>query len=194
MFYANRKAEETKGKPIVLRPDELFNITYESYYYDCWDKHKKRPSYRVKTITTKEVPTLIFFSAWNMQVYATNWNVYVEEVDAPGKTTTNESYSTKFAVNFGYDIGFGNEIVKFGYKFGQSEETTQTSSSAVETTMVSDQLGMTKDIYVGDPVIREEYDSNGNKKYRFTKYAPSDGSYTVTFRPVSDEYIQSVIQ
>ncbi|WP_316805640.1 hypothetical protein [Pedobacter nototheniae] len=135
LINAKNGAGTQLNKVITAKGSDLYNITYEvtsgprGYLY-----------YKYKGIAPKDYFINEPLVAWNLENYGAAWKFIVSEYDPSEEIITTHTESTKFAANFGYDIGFG-ETVKVGYKFGASIETTSSSSFQYKTTRSSDELG-----------------------------------------------------
>lgn len=77
---------------------------------------------------------------WNLADYSTSVKYIVEEVDNPTTTVYQETVSSKFAINFGFQNG---QQVKNGLKFGIDYEDTKTVQVTKTITQGNDEPGQT---------------------------------------------------
>ncbi len=166
---------ETLKKAFTARGSDLFNINY-----DYTDYGRLGKVYFITSITPKIFyPDDLEFTEWDLSVYGTSWKFIFEELDPSEIFTKSYSVSSKLATNFGFDIGFG-ENVKIGLKFGATLENSKSETFTTETTVESDFLGECI-VDFGDPIfIREVWDGEF-LSYETRKY--STGSLEMDLVP-----------
>lgn len=138
LINAKNGAGTQLNKVISAKGSDLYDIAYK-----C-ERLPGRPTTPGSCRFDKVTPKNFFINeplvSWNLENYGAAWKFIVSEYDPSEEIITTYNESTKFASNFGFDIGFG-ETVKIGYKFGSSMETTSSSTYQYKTTRGSDELG-----------------------------------------------------
>jgi hypothetical protein len=148
------------------QPSDLFTFTHVRYGVTY-----------VTTVTgTKEYFVKLPLFGWDLNSYSTSVKIDIEEVDNPETTSTSDTRSASFAMNFGFE---GTIFKKIGAKLGGSLESTQTQTTTKTVTVGSDELGEVI-VNFGDAIIL----SSANGIFGpFTVREYQTGWYSITVEP-----------
>ena len=131
-------------KYFSIEPNEIFNVVYEvkkyPWHYVC---------YIVKGVNSIPCYPNINLVTWDLEQNSFSWKISVFEVDDQETYTTQETYTSEFAANFGGSYGISKKI---GLNFGTSAKVTKQNQYTRVTYKNSDDLG-TLEINFSDPVI-----------------------------------------
>ncbi|MBF8151271.1 hypothetical protein ITJ86_15285 [Winogradskyella sp. F6397] len=118
-----------KGFP--ADPEDLFEIEYQKHGVFWLD------FYVVTNIETKTYRLDLELLPWQIHNVSNQWQLEFQEVDLTVEETTEETYTSKYNTNFGFE---SNELWKFGLELGGSSETTQTSQKTRKYKLESNDL------------------------------------------------------
>lgn len=141
---------------VSAKGDELFGSEYsETVNVPPRNSPAGTPTYVYRTLS-KMVPRYFYchipIKEWELDKMGSSWKISLRENDDNTVITQSETTTTKFASNFGVDVGWG-EKVKIGLKFGVSAEVTNTSTTSVQRTLSNDFLGDAI-VNFSDPILR----------------------------------------
>jgi hypothetical protein len=146
-------------------PNELFVINYTK---NGWLYVPE-----VKGLKTKIFDLPLF--AWDLDDYASTIKIDIEEKDLVTTTTTTETRSLKFAMNFGIDVNDG-KLKKIGPKFGSVLEWNTSQSVQRTYTEGSDELGSVIVNFADNVLV-----SSSNGTWQSREY--NTGWYSISVEP-----------
>lgn len=106
------------GKGFPADAEDLFKIEYEKYEV-FWMEF-----YVVSDIKTKTYRLDLEILPWQIHNISNQWQLEFQEVDLTVEVENQESYTSKYNTNFGFE---SNELWKFGLELGGSTENSESS-------------------------------------------------------------------
>jgi len=161
----------TIEKLFIASPGELFEVTY-----------KKTPglAYKVDVTGFKTMILDLKLFKWDLKTCAAVIKITITK-ENPGTTITKtDTWSSQFAGNFGFDIGFG-EDVKIGLKFGATSTTTKGTTFQTQTKLENKSLGDVL-VYFEDKIISSKT-MYGSTTIAYSIADYESGYYTIALAP-----------
>ena len=161
---------EIVRRVFTARGSDLFDVSYD--HIELFG----RRYYFITSITPKTFyPDNLEFPGWDLSVYGTAWKFMFEEFDLSQTFTKSFTVDSKLATNFDFDTSFGKEV-KFGAKFGRTQERTKSETFTTVSRVESDFLGEGV-VDFGDPIFIGESFDGGVLTYETRKYSTSCVEY-----------------
>jgi hypothetical protein len=123
---------------------------------------------------------------WNLEDYANNFNISIEEMDVNYEITETNTVTAKHNTNFEISGEANVGKIKVGTKYGATNELTNSATQTVKWTEGSNQLLTNYSVFFGENVIvAEENLGGGSIKYKFKEL--HTGSVDIVIRPLQTQ-------
>ena len=139
LIQAKNGVGSTISSDYLVSGAGLFNVTYTIDRRGVWPF--LYDYFIINTVTAKQQLTNYPIVNWGLNNYGASFRVDVEESDNTTVISESTVETTKFATNFGYDLGVSLELVKLGLKFGASLELTRQTTLTRQYTLGRYQMG-----------------------------------------------------
>ncbi|WP_157499370.1 hypothetical protein [Flavobacterium beibuense] len=155
-------------------PYDLFDIVFQQSIPIL-------PVYHVVSLTKKTYHINLPIINWKLHEYSNTFKFKFEEQDLDVEVTTQESRQSKYNTNFSYE----GEILKIGYKLGNSAETTLTTTTSAKWHEQSNDLrevlvDFGDNVIIGEEVIQHPFVINHSiTNYAIRQYTTGKCSFSL---------------